>query len=118
MSSTQHYLFLLTRLQELIICLSFESSDLEHIDMYLHHLRYRYELYRNYRMFCETHKNYHILSADLANSISTIKGFNLKANLIWFDQSKSLHVYGYPYSFVPSMIHQNVLIFKKEIDED
>ena len=63
-------------------------------------------------------KHYHILSADLANSISTIKGFNLKANLIWFDQSKSLHVYGYPYSFVPSMIHQNVLIFKKEIDED
>ncbi len=63
-------------------------------------------------------KNYHILSADLANSISTIKGFNLKANLIWFDQSKSLHVYGYPYSFVPSMIHQNILIFKKEIDED
>ncbi len=63
-------------------------------------------------------KHYHILSADLANSISTIKGFNLKANLIWFDQSKSLHVYGYPYSFVPSMIHQNILIFKKEIDED
>lgn len=63
-------------------------------------------------------KHYHILSADLANSISTIEGFNLKANLIWFDQSKSLHVYGYPYSFVPSMIHQNVLIFKKEIDED
>ena len=60
-------------------------------------------------------KNYHILSAELANKISTIENFTLKANLIWFDQSKSLHVYGYPYSFVPSMIHQNILIFKKEI---
>ena len=63
-------------------------------------------------------KNYHILSADLANKIATIDGFVLKSNLIWFDQSKSLHVYGYPYSFVPSMIHQNILIFKKEIIDD
>ena len=63
-------------------------------------------------------KNYHILSAELANKISTIENFTLKANLIWFDQSKSLHVYGYPYSFVPSMIHQNILIFKKEIIDD
>ena len=60
-------------------------------------------------------KNYHILSAELANKISNIENFTLKSNLIWFDQSKSLHVYGYPYSFVPSMIHQNILIFKKEI---
>ena len=59
-------------------------------------------------------KNYHILSAELANVISKIKGFVLKANLIWFDNSKSLHVYGYPYAFIPSMIHQNILIFKKE----
>ena len=63
-------------------------------------------------------KNYHILSAELADKISTIDSFTLKANLIWFDQSKSLHVYGYPYSFVPSMIHQNILIFKKEIIDD
>ena len=57
---------------------------------------------------------YHILSADLANELSNIEGLSLKANFVWYDVSKSLHVYGYPYSFVPSMIHQNVIVFKKE----
>ncbi|MBA7598097.1 hypothetical protein ES703_05106 [subsurface metagenome] len=66
------------------------------------------DMYRN--------KKYHILSAELANKVSEIHCVNLKANLIWYDVSKSLHVYGYPYSFVPSMIHQNILIFKKESD--
>lgn len=66
------------------------------------------DMYRN--------KKYHILSAELANKVSEIKYFTLKANLIWYDVSKSLHVYGYPFSFVPSMIHQNILIFKKESD--
>jgi len=59
-------------------------------------------------------KEYHILSAELANVISGLGGWVLKANLIWFDQSKSLHVYGYPHAFVPSMIHQNILIFRRE----
>jgi len=57
---------------------------------------------------------YHFLSGELAKKISEINGFVLKANLIWYDVSKSLHVYGYPFSFVPSMIHQNVLIFQKK----
>lgn len=59
-------------------------------------------------------KQYHILSAELAHAISKIDGFTLKSNLIWFDNSKMLHVYGYPHAFVPSMIHQNILIFRKE----
>ena len=61
-------------------------------------------------------KRYHVLSAELASTISEIGGWVLKANLIWFDQSKSLHVYGYPRAFVPSMIHQNILVFRKEED--
>lgn len=59
-------------------------------------------------------KQYHILSADLANEISQVHGWVLKANLIWFDNSKMLHIYGYPSAFIPSMIHQNILIFRKE----
>ncbi|MFH2013628.1 MAG: DNA methyltransferase [Patescibacteria group bacterium] len=59
-------------------------------------------------------KEYHILSADLASAISKKTSFILKANLIWYDVSKNLHVYGQPYAYIPSMIHQNVLIFKKE----
>lgn len=56
---------------------------------------------------------YHYLSADLSKLLSDI-GLVMKANLIWYDVSKSLHVYGYQYQFIPSMIHQNILIFRKE----
>jgi DNA modification methylase len=59
-------------------------------------------------------KEYHILSADLANAIKSKTKFLLKANLIWYDVSKNLHVYGQPFAFIPSMIHQNILIFRKE----
>ncbi len=59
-------------------------------------------------------KEYHILSADLADAIIKKTPFTLKANLIWYDVSKNLHVYGQPYAYIPSMIHQNILIFRKE----
>lgn len=60
-------------------------------------------------------KRYHCLSSELANVIESIPNMVWKSNIIWYDVSKSLHVFGYPYSYVPSMIHQNILIFKKEM---
>ncbi len=57
---------------------------------------------------------YHMLSSDLANEIMKIDNVKMKANLIWVDNSKSLHVFGYPKAYVPSMIHQNILVFRKE----
>lgn len=57
---------------------------------------------------------YHCLSGELASKLSKIKDLKMKANLIWEDNSKSLHVFGYPAAFVPSMIHQNILIFRRE----
>jgi hypothetical protein len=57
---------------------------------------------------------YHCLSAELAAVISGIPGLVWKANLVWYDVSKKLHLYGYQYSYIPSMIHQNVLVFRKE----
>jgi len=56
---------------------------------------------------------YHMLSASLADRLEASGNWTLKANLIWYDVSKMLHVYGYPAAFVPSMIHQNILILKK-----
>ncbi len=56
---------------------------------------------------------YHMLSASLAERLEATGNWTLKANLIWYDVSKMLHVYGYPAAFVPSMIHQNILILKK-----
>ena len=59
-------------------------------------------------------KEFHLLSADLAKTISSIKGFILKSDIIWHDDSKMLHIYGYPYAYIPSLIHQHILIFRKE----
>ncbi len=57
---------------------------------------------------------YHCLSADLAGALSAIPGLVWKANLVWYDVSKKLHLYGYQYSYIPSLIHQNILVFRKE----
>jgi DNA modification methylase len=57
---------------------------------------------------------YHCLSADLAGALSSIGGLAWKANIIWYDVSKKLHLYGYQYSYIPSLIHQNILVFRKE----
>jgi DNA modification methylase len=55
---------------------------------------------------------YHPLSAHLAAHLDQL-GLTMKANLIWYDVSKRLNIYGYRYEFIPSMIHQNILIFRK-----
>jgi len=57
---------------------------------------------------------YHFLSSDLAVVLSQL-GLIPKANLIWYDVSKSLHIYGYQYEYIPSMIHQNILVFRKQL---
>jgi DNA modification methylase len=57
---------------------------------------------------------YHCLSAELAAVLSRIPGLVWKANLVWYDVSKKLHLYGYQYSYIPSLIHQNILVFRKE----
>ncbi|WP_156300128.1 class I SAM-dependent methyltransferase [Streptobacillus canis] len=57
---------------------------------------------------------YHMLSGELAIKLSEISGLKMKANIIWQDNSKSLHIFGYPAAYVPSLIHQNILIFRKE----
>lgn len=60
-------------------------------------------------------KEFHFLSAELAKAISEIDDFTLKSDIIWHDDSKMLHIYGYPFAYIPSMIHQHILIFRKEI---
>ena len=57
-------------------------------------------------------RSYEFLSAELAQAIEAAAPMTLIADLIWYDPSKDLHVYGYPVSFVPSMVHQHVLVFR------
>ncbi|MFC4987543.1 DNA methyltransferase [Saliphagus infecundisoli] len=56
--------------------------------------------------------SYEFLSAELAEAIDGGTDLSLAADLIWYDPSKDLHVYGYPHAFVPSMVHQHVLVFR------
>ncbi len=60
-------------------------------------------------------KEFHLLSGELARTISSIPGFVLKSDIIWHDDSKMLHIYGYPFAYIPSLIHQHILIFRKEV---
>ena len=61
-------------------------------------------------------KEYHFLSAELAMKIKEdAEDLKMKSNIVWADNSKSLHVFGYPRAYVPSLMHQNILIFRKEI---
>lgn len=59
-------------------------------------------------------KEYHFLAGELAQTISQIDDFILKSDIIWHDDSKMLHIYGYPFAYIPSVIHQHILIFRKE----
>jgi len=58
-------------------------------------------------------KEFHFLSSDVAQMLQRL-GLTMKANLVWYDVSKKLHIYGYQYEYIPSMVHQNILIFRKE----
>ena len=45
--------------------------------------------------------------------LSGIEPLVWQANLVWYDVSKKLHIYGYRYRYIPSLVHQNVLVFRK-----
>jgi DNA modification methylase len=55
---------------------------------------------------------FHFLSAELAGLLERL-GLVMKADLVWYDVSKSLHIYGYQYEYIPSMIHQYILVFRR-----
>lgn len=56
--------------------------------------------------------NFYIFHADLARYIEKKSTFKLKGIKILYQRHKSIFPYGYPYSFVPNVHHQNVLIFQ------
>ncbi len=56
---------------------------------------------------------YHLLNSDISRILSKI-GYVLKGEIIWYDVSKKLHLYGINYSWIPSLVHQFIMIFRKE----
>jgi len=55
---------------------------------------------------------YYTFHADLANELEKKGNFALKGIRILYQRHKSIFPYGYPFSFVPNMHHQNVLILQ------
>ncbi len=56
--------------------------------------------------------NYHIFHADIARALET-KGFTLKGITILYQRHKRVFPYGYPYSYVPNLHHQYIIILSK-----
>lgn len=40
-------------------------------------------------------------------------GFLMKGEIVWYNNGVRLRPYGYPFSYVPNIIHHNILIFRK-----
>lgn len=57
---------------------------------------------------------FYTFHADLANTIEKIGNFKLKGIRILYQRHKGIYPYGYPFSFVPNVHHQNVLVFQNK----
>jgi hypothetical protein len=56
---------------------------------------------------------YVFTGSDLAARASAA-GFVPKGDLIWYQAGTRLRPYGYPRAFVPNIVHQHVLVLRKE----
>jgi DNA modification methylase len=56
---------------------------------------------------------YLFTGSDLAARAANV-GFVPKGDLIWYQAGTRLRPYGYPRSFVPNIVHQHVLVLRKE----
>lgn len=54
-----------------------------------------------------------MLTSSLANVLLEI-GYEFDQEIVWYSPDKALHVFGYPFSYIPSVVHQSILIFKKK----
>jgi DNA modification methylase len=57
---------------------------------------------------------YLFTGSDLAARAANV-GFVPKGDLIWYQAGSRLRPYGYPRSFVPNIVHQHVLVLRKEV---
>ena len=55
---------------------------------------------------------YIMTHADLTNAARNC-GFKNKGDIIWYQSGTRLRPYGYPYAFVPNIVHQHILILHK-----
>ncbi|MEP6638866.1 MAG: DNA methyltransferase, partial [Chloroflexota bacterium] len=56
---------------------------------------------------------YLFTGSDLANHAAMV-GLVPKGDLIWYQAGTRLRPYGYPHAFVPNIVHQHILVLRKE----
>ena len=56
---------------------------------------------------------YIFTGADLA-ARATAEGLVVKGDLIWYQAGARLRPYGYPRSFVPNIVHQHILVLRRQ----
>jgi DNA modification methylase len=56
---------------------------------------------------------YVFTGSDLAGR-AAVAGFAPKGDLIWYQAGTRLRPYGYPHTFVPNIVHQHILVLRKE----
>ncbi len=76
-------------------------------------------LFRNKYLIIMTRNAYQngkyiLVNHDIAK-ISQSCNFTLKGEIIWCQNGVRLRPYGYPFCYVPNIIHHNILIFRKEV---
>lgn len=65
---------------------------------------------------CYKNGEYIMITAHLTE-IARKEGFTLKGEIVWHQNGTRLRPYGYPFVFVPNIIHHNILIFRKEVNK-
>lgn len=65
---------------------------------------------------CYKNGEYIMITAHLTE-IAREEGFTLKGEVIWYQNGTRLRPYGYPFVFVPNIIHHNILVFRKEVNK-
>ena len=58
------------------------------------------------------HAEYMFTHVDLARRAGSV-GFIPKGEIIWYQAGTKLRPYGYPYSYVPNIAHQNIVILQR-----
>jgi len=76
-------------------------------------------LYKNKYLIIMTKNAYQngkyiLVNQDIAK-IAQSRGFALKGEIIWCPNGVRLRPYGYPFSYVPNIIHHNILVLRKEV---
>ncbi|MBM7844540.1 DNA methyltransferase [Herpetosiphon giganteus] len=65
-----------------------------------------------------TPEHHNMLHADIVSALYQLSQLRYRGYRIWYDQSAMLYPFGYPYSFVANQVHQFLLIFQKQAEEN